>query len=97
MVENVDKVVVLAMNITTHTEGILLSLRKFESDDIGKRAKIADGLDENDVYKLDVDLMIFLMPLQHVQNETLGDDVIVHTASIILKVNRRSLNFRGEA
>lgn len=97
MVENVNEVVVLTMNITTHTEGILLSLGKLELDDIRKGTKIADGLDENDIYKLDVDLVVFLMPLQHVQNETLSDNVIVHTTSIILIVDRRSLNLRREA
>ena len=84
------------MNITAYTEGILLSLRKLYFDNVWKRTKILDSLDQNDVNKLGVNTTLLFMPLQHIKNKTFCDGVVIHISPISLKINSRSFNLSSK-
>ena len=95
--EDVHEVVVLAVDVAADAEGVLVAFGERELDDIWKRAQIADGLHEDDIHELRVDLLSFLVPLLHVQNEALGDRVIVDVGAIVDEINGRTLNLGGQA
>lgn len=85
------------MNISTHTERVVFSFRHLNVDHIRKRFKILNGFHQDHIDKLDVQLLALLVPLQHIQNEAVGDCVVVNARSIIHVIDCGSLNLVREA
>ena len=94
--EDVHEVVVLAVNVSADAEGVLVAFGKRKIDDVRKRAKIANGLHQNDVHELRVDLLSLLVPFLHVQDEALRDRVVVDVRTVVNVVDGGTLDLGGE-
>ena len=83
------------MDISAHTECLVLAFRHFDFDDIRKRFEVFDGFHQDHIHELDVQVLSFLVPLQHVQYKTVRYRVVVNAATIVHEINRRSLDGCG--